>query len=89
MPLITTFCLVELNMIGINHHIAEQVGSSRSARITLTISAGGGHTFGQWLVEAMPGPRFLVDALSLPNGYIVLLNGAAVRKLVVAVEKLL
>jgi hypothetical protein len=53
--------------------------SSYSARIQLRISAGGDYSWSDWEVESMPGPRFLMNSLVLPNGWVVLLDGAEVE----------
>ena len=34
------------------------------------------HTFGEWELETMPGPRCMSDALVLPNGKIIIIGGA-------------
>ncbi len=52
---------------------AKDPASDQCARLLLTpagIAAG-------WQVERMPGPRMMADAVMLPTGAIVLLNGAA------------
>jgi hypothetical protein len=52
---------------------AKDLASDQCARLLLTpagIAAG-------WQVERMPGPRMMPDAVLLPTGTIVLLNGAA------------
>jgi len=33
------------------------------------------HTFGEWEVETMPGPRCMMDATVLPNGKIIIIGG--------------
>jgi len=32
---------------------------------------------GGWKVEKMPGPRLMIDALLMPDGNVLLINGAA------------
>ena len=52
--------------------------ASISLRIGLGISATGVFTFDPaWVIEDMPGSRCVLNAIVLPNGYVVLTGGGA------------
>ena len=54
-----------------------QTASRESLRLTINNTVGGNYTFqGGWVQEIMGGPRVMPDVVILPNGIVIMLNGA-------------
>lgn len=68
----------EIVIFGGNYEGANEltICSPYSLRLSVTISAAGAYTFGPWVVEQMPAPRCHFDTVLLPNGKVMLINGA-------------
>ena len=64
-------------------HPAACMTGSTSHRIVVEMPTASfpGYTFGRgWAEENMAAPRLMGDATLLPNGQVVILNGAKVRR---------
>lgn len=48
-------------------------------RLKITITKNGTYDVGQWQKEVMPSPRVTGTSVLLPNGKVLLINGAKVR----------
>lgn len=52
------------------------VASKYAAKIKIGVDEAGNYTFSDWEMEDMGVPRVMGDAVTLPNGYVIVLNGA-------------
>ena len=76
-------CVLEFMTFGGSDQMGQEfhLCSTWSLRIALTINPNGQsprYQWGAWQAEQMPGPRCLADSVLLPNGDILILNGAQV-----------